>query len=164
MSIGPPVDMVIEARRTRRAMEGRLPDVDAVVERYARGESRGRRRVYILIGLIFVVCAIIGVFVPGWPTVSWAVPAAYLFSRSDERLFRWSLTNRWFGAALFEYYATGKTVPHHAKVWIVVCITVMSALSIWITTIAGDPGYGQAFIALVWAIGVYWLICRVESR
>ena len=71
--------------------------------------------------------AIIGIWVPGWPTVSWAVPAAFLFSYSSERMFRWTLMNRFFGSAMFDYYATGKTVPSQAKssnhcaYWIDVC-------------------------------------------
>ena len=78
------------------------------------------RRFYVLLGCLFILFAIIGIWVPGWPTVSWAVPAAYLFSISNERLFRWTLTNRWFGSALFDYYVTGKTLPKHVKILILI--------------------------------------------
>lgn len=142
----------------------RLNSVDEIVERYMRKSSPKQRMRYVVLGWVFVAFAIIGIWVPGWPTVSWAVPAAYLFSISDEKYFRWSLTNKFFGLALFEYYATGKTVPKHAKIWIIVAMTVMSGLSIWLATIAGDPGYGQAFIAVAWAVGVWWLSCKVQSR
>jgi len=40
----------------------------------------------------------------------------------------------------------------------------MSAISIHITTLAGDPGYGQVTIAIVWAIGVWWLWVKVPTR
>lgn len=142
----------------------RMDSVDEIVERYMRKSSPKQRMRYVVLGWVFVAFAIIGIWVPGWPTVSWAVPAAYLFSISDEKYFRWSLTNKFFGPALFEYYATGKTVPKHAKIWIIVTMTVMSGLSIWLTTLAGDPGYGQAFIAVAWAVGVWWLSCKVQSR
>jgi len=157
-------------RRRNRAVDGdamgqrRLKTVDEIVERYARRSTPVRRRIYVAVGCIFVVFAIIGIWVPGWPTVSWAVPAAYLFSLSNQRLFRWTLTNRFFGSAMFDYYATGKTVPKHAKMMIIAAITVMSAFSIWLATIAGDPGYGQVFIAIAWAIGVWWLAVKVETR
>jgi uncharacterized membrane protein YbaN (DUF454 family) len=141
-----------------------LATVDAIVEKYSRKSTPLKRRLYVVIGCIFIVCAIIGIWVPGWPTVSWAVPAAYLFSHSNENLFRWTLTNRWFGSALFDYYSTGKTLPRHVKTWIIVFITVMSVFSIWITTIAGDPGYGQAFIAVVWLIGVWFINSKVKTR
>ena len=142
----------------------RMDSVDEIVERYMRKSSPKQRMRYVVLGWVLVAFAIIGIWVPGWPTVSWAVPAAYLFSISDEKYFRWSLTNKFFGPALFEYYATGKTVPKHAKIWIIVAMTVMSGLSIWLATIAGDPGYGQAFIAVAWAVGVWWLSCKVQSR
>lgn len=145
-------------------VDRRLESVDEIVERYMRKSSPRQMMRYIVLGWVFVAFAIIGIWVPGWPTVSWAVPAAYLFSISDEKYFRWSLTNKFFGPALFDYYATGKTVPKHAKIWIIVTMTVMTGVSIWITTIAGDPGYGQAFIAMVWIVGVWWLTCKVKSR
>ena len=141
-----------------------LTSVDAVVEQYSRKSTPLKRRLYVSIGFIFIICAIIGIWIPGWPTVSWAVPAAYLFSHSNEKLFRWTLTNRWFGSALFEYYSTGKTLPKHVKTWIIVFITIMSAVSIWITDLAGDPGYGQAFIAIVWLIGVWFIYSKVKTR
>jgi len=142
----------------------RLESVDEIVERYMRKSSTKQRMRCVVLGWVFVAFAIIGIWVPGWPTVSWAVPAAYLFSISDEKYFRWSLTNKFFGPALFEYYATGKTIPKHAKIWIIVTMTVMSGLSIWLATIAGDPGYGQAFIAVAWAVGFWWLVYKVDSR
>jgi uncharacterized membrane protein YbaN (DUF454 family) len=138
--------------------------VDAIVEQYSRKSTPMKRRLYVSLGFIFIVCAIIGIWIPGWPTVSWAVPAAYLFSLSNEKLFRWTLTNRWFGSALFDYYSTGKTLPKHVKTWIIVFITIMSAISIWVTTLAGDPGYGQAFIVIVWLIGVWFINSKVKTR
>lgn len=142
----------------------RLASVDEVIAKYARKTSPLKRRIYVGIGAIFVGCAFIGIFVPGWPTVSWMVPAAYLFSISDERFFRWTLTNRFVGEKVFEYYANGKTLPRHAKTAIITFITIMSAISIYVTTITGDPGYGQATIALVWAVGVWWLWKKVPAR
>lgn len=141
-----------------------LTSVDVIVEQYSRKSTPLKRRLFVSLGLVFIVCAIIGIWVPGWPTVSWAVPAAYLFSLSNEKLFRWTLTNRWFGSALFDYYSTGKTLPKHVKTWIIVFITIMSAISIWITDLSGDPGYGQAFIAIVWLIGVWFINSKVKTR
>tara|TARA_B110000116_G_C16762951_1_gene549375 strand:- start:110 stop:577 length:468 start_codon:yes stop_codon:yes gene_type:complete len=141
-----------------------LTSVDAIVEQYSRKSTPLKRRLCVSLGFVFIVCAIIGIWIPGWPTVSWAVPAAYLFSLSNENLFRWTLTNRWFGSALFDYYSTGKTLPRHVKTWIIVFITIMSAVSIWVTDLAGDPGYGQVTIAIVWLIGVWFINSKVKTR
>ena len=93
----------------------RLETVDDIVERYCVASSLGKSRLYVGLGSLFLAFAVIGIWIPGWPTVSWAVPAAFLFSLSSERMFRKTLTNPYFGAAMFEYYASGKTIPKHAK-------------------------------------------------
>ena len=90
--------------------------MDEIVDSYFASSSPLRSKIYVALGSLFVLFAIIGIWLPGWPTVSWAVPAAFLFSLSSEKLFRWSLTNDYFGSALFEYYATGKTLPSHVKI------------------------------------------------
>ena len=108
-------------------MEERLQSVDEIVETYSVSSSPTKSRIYSILGCIFIVFAIIGIWVPGWPTVSWAVPAAYFFSISSEKLFRWTLTNQYFGSSIFEYYATGKTLPRHAKYGIVSLIAVMAS-------------------------------------
>jgi len=141
-----------------------LESIDEIIEKYSKKSTPLWKGLYVSIGCVFIVFAIIGIWIPGWPTVSWAVPAAYLFSISNERLFRWTLTNRWFGSSLFDYYATGKTLPKHVKNLILIIITVMSIFSIWVTTLAGDPGYGQAFIIIVWIIGIYWVNWRINTR
>ena len=68
-------------------MGDRLESVDAVVEKYAVVSNPVKSRIYVGLGSIFVVFSIIGIWIPGWPTVSWAVPAAFLLSLSNEKLF-----------------------------------------------------------------------------
>ena len=80
-------------------MAERLLTVDAVVEKYCVSNNRFKSLVYQSLGIIFTLFALVGIFVPGWPTVSWAVPAAFLFSLSNEKLFRWSMTNKFFGSS-----------------------------------------------------------------
>jgi len=95
----------------------RLGSVDEIVDRYAVENSSLKSKLYIGLGSMFVIFAIAGIWIPGWPTVSWAVPAAFLFSMSSRRLFRWTLTNRFFGSAIFDYYASGKNDPKTCKIW-----------------------------------------------
>ena len=82
-----------------RSFMDRLETVDQVVEKYCVSSSPMKSRLYIGMGSLFILFAIIGIWVPGWPTVSWAVPAAFLFSLSSEKLFRKTLTNPYFGNA-----------------------------------------------------------------
>ena len=163
----------------RDAME-RLGSVDEIVDMYAVEASSLKSKVYIGLGSVFVIFAIIGIWIPGWPTVSWAVPAAFLFSLSSKRLFRWSLTNRFFGSAIFDYYASGKTIPRHAKYGIALMISLMTILStygVWAVSTRGDgtlldpstwngadPGYGSVTILAVGIFGVWYVLTKVKTR
>jgi len=161
-------------------MAERLESIDAIVERYCVASHPAKSRLYTGLGLLFVIFAIVGIWIPGWPTVSWAVPAAFLFSYSSESMFRWTLTNRYFGAAMFEYYATGKTIPKHAKYGVMAMIafmTLFSATFVWYVSTLGngelmdrstwdgaDPGYGAVTIIVAGMIGVWWLYAKVKTR
>jgi len=158
----------------------RLETVDDIVERYCVASSPGKSRLYVGLGSLFLAFAVIGIWIPGWPTVSWAVPAAFLFSLSSEKMFRLTLTNRYFGAAMFEYYATGKTMPKHAKYLTVGLIATMTSLSsyfVWHVSTRGDgvltdpaswngadPGFGAGAIILVGLIGMWYVGFKVPSR
>ena len=162
-------------------MAERLETVDAIVERYAVISSPVKSKIYIGLGSIFVVFSIIGIWIPGWPTVSWAVPAAFLFSLSNEKLFRWTLTNRFFGDAMFEYYATGKTLPRHVKVIIAGMIGLMASISayfVWYVSSKGDGAlmdsaswngadehaFGAITILIVGFLGMVYVLTMVKSR
>tara|TARA_B110001454_G_scaffold70132_1_gene68334 strand:+ start:3708 stop:4193 length:486 start_codon:yes stop_codon:yes gene_type:complete len=158
----------------------RLQTIDAVVEKYCVSSSPLKSKLYIGVGSLFVIFAIIGIWIPGWPTVSWAVPAAFLFSLSSEKLFRKTLNNTYFGTAIFDYYATGKTIPKHAKNSIILMISVMTSLSsyfVWYVSTKGDgewnnisswngadPGFGTLTIILVGIIGIWYVGMKVTTR
>ena len=158
----------------------RLDTVDEIVARYCVSSNPAKSWLYVGLGSLFLVFAVIGIWVPGWPTVSWAVPAAFLFSLSSEKMFRFTLTNRYFGNAMFEYYATGKTIPRHAKIITISSIALMSSISsffVWHLSTRGsgvisdpaswngpDPGFGPATIIIVGLIGMWYVGFRVPSR
>ena len=162
-------------------MAERLLTVDAVVEKYCVSNNKLKSLIYQSLGLMFTIFALIGIFVPGWPTVSWAVPAAFLFSLSNEKLFRWSLSNRFFGSKIFDYYATGKTLPKHVKYIIMGMVGVMTIIStyfVWYVSTKGDGklmqpstwsgadeyGMGSITIAVVGLIGILYIWFFVKTR
>ena len=154
--------------------------VDEIIDYYFEDSHPLKNKVYTVLGLLFVLFAIIGIWIPGWPTVSWAVPAAFLFSISNKKLFRWTLTNDYFGSALFKYYASGKTLPSHVKIIIVSFIFFMSIISsyfVWVVSTKGDgellapsswngadPGFGSGTIVFVGLIGIWYVLFKVKSR
>ena len=162
-------------------MAGRLETVDEIVAKYAVVSNPVKSKIYVGFGSIFVIFAVVGIWIPGWPTVSWAVPAAFLFSLSNERLFRWTLTNKFFGPSLFEYYATGKTLPRHVKIVIACMIGIMTTLSayfVWYVSTKGDGtlldmaswngadqyAFGSLTIIAVGLMGIVYVLTMVKSR
>ena len=162
-------------------MADSLLTIDAVVEKYCISNNKLKSFVYQSLGLIFTIFAFIGIFVPGWPTVSWAVPAAFLFSLSNERLFRWSLNNKFFGSKLFDYYSTGKTLPRHVKFIIMGMVGLMTTIStyfVWFVATKGDGelmypsscsgadeyGRGSITVAAVGFIGILYIWLFVKTR
>ena len=158
----------------------RLDTIDEVVEQYCVSSSTSKSRLYVVLGSILLVFAFIGIWVPGLPTVSFAVPSAFLFSISSERMFRLTLTNRYFGEAMFEYYATGKTIPLHAKYATVSLIGIMTSFSayfVWLVSTKGDgligdpsswdgadPGFGSGAIILIGLFGMWYVGFSVPTR
>ncbi|MDP6199284.1 MAG: YbaN family protein [Candidatus Poseidonia sp.] len=137
--------------------------IEAVLDEHKPSTNPIVRSLWIGFGSVFVVFAGIGVVVPGWPTSSWLVFAAYCYGRSSRKLFRWLLTNRAFGASLLRYYRSGRALPLHSKIVICGLIALVSASSIWYITKLGDPGFGQTTVAVVAIIGIWWVGWRVPT-
>ena len=148
-------------------LEGAGMDDDAIILHVLAEHKPSRnpivRLLWVSVGCLAVVFAFIGIIVPGWPTTSWLVLAAYCFARSSQKLFRWLLMNRMFGPVILEYYRSGRTLPFHSKMVICTVICVASGASIWGITQAGDPGFGQTLIVILALIGVWWVGWKVPT-
>ena len=58
----------------------KLQSVDDIVQKYSVDNKPIKRNAFIYFIRFFIfIIAVIGIWVPGWPTVSWAVPAAFFF-------------------------------------------------------------------------------------
>ena len=78
------------------------------------GETRIGRPVCAALGLLSVMLAIAGVFVPGLPTTVFVIAASYLFSRSSPTLAAWLERNRWLGPSLRRFRET-RGMPAKSK-------------------------------------------------
>lgn len=137
--------------------------LEAILDMHKPSKNPIVRWLWTGLGSIFVVFAAIGTIVPGWPTTSWLVAAGFCFGRSSRRMFRWLLTNRIFGNALLEYYKAGRALPLHSKIVIIGIISLVSAFSIYVVTKLGDPGFGQATIAIVALVGIWFVGWKVPT-
>ena len=125
---------------TRDAME-RLKSVDEIVDMYAVEASSLKQGVHRSWERIRHIRNNWDMDTRMANSIAGHVPHAFLFSLSSKRLFRWSLTNRFFGPAMFDFYASGKTIPRHAKYGIALMISLMTILStygVWAVSTRGD--------------------------
>lgn len=72
------------------------------------------RRVYLILGLVFVATGFIGAFLPILPTTPFLILAAACFARSSSRLESWLLDHPRFGLPLRAWREHG-AIPGRAK-------------------------------------------------
>jgi uncharacterized protein len=107
--------------------------------------------VYIVSGIICVILAFIGIFLPVLPTTPFLLLAAFFFARSSDRFLHWLLTNRWFGPYIRNYReGKGMTARNKAftltMLWISIGIAAIYAVSaLWLRVILFGIASGVTF-------------------
>lgn len=95
-----------------------------------------KKAFYMSLGFLFILLALIGVFLPLLPTTPFLILSAYFFSQSSDKWHQWLLANKLFGPLLHKW-ETERCMPNFAKV-----------LSISMLLIFG--GYSVVSIPLLW--------------
>lgn len=118
-----------------------------------------KRRILIGAGTLSTGLGIIGIFVPILPTTPFLLLAAACYMRSSERLYRWLINNRIFGAYV-RNYIEGKGMPVKIKMftilllWLTIALTVAFAVENMVVRI----------ILLCVAVGVTAHIALIRKR
>ena len=116
------------------------------------------RVLLLTIGLLSLVLAIIGIFLPLLPTVPLLLLAAACFARSSERFYTWLLDHPRLGP-LVRTYRDGQGIPRRAK--------ITAIIMIWVSV----PVSAFLFVPLAWvrgllfgiALGVTWYLLRLPT-
>jgi uncharacterized membrane protein YbaN (DUF454 family) len=127
-----------------------------VVEQVRLARSRAVRIVYGAVGFVFLGLGIAGQFVPGLPGTMNLLIALWFFSMSSERMYRWMLTNKYFGQQLRDYKA-GLGIPRKIKVIAVSSIVVAVTLS---TVFALDNLWVRVGVVALGIVGVWFVLSR----
>lgn len=69
----------------------------------AAGISKVRRIVYVILGSVFLLLGLTGVFLPVLPTTPFLLLTAYFYLRSSYRLYCWLINHRLFGSYINDY-------------------------------------------------------------
>jgi uncharacterized membrane protein YbaN (DUF454 family) len=114
------------------------------------------RAIYAMLGFIFLGIGIAGFYTPVLPGTINLLAAAYFFSMSSERMFRWMMTNRVFGQQLQDYRA-GLGIPRKIKMVAISSIIVSVALTV---TLALDGPWARASMVLFGLFGIWFILTR----
>ena len=88
-----------------------------------------KKTLYIILGSVFIVLAIVGVFLPLLPTTPFIILAAFFFSQSSERCHQWLLNNKVFGPILYSW-ENSRCIPAFAKTLSFSMIFIFASVSI----------------------------------
>lgn len=96
----------------------------------ARKASRIPRSLLLAVGWTSVVLGFIGVFVPGMPTTTFLLIAAWCFYRSSDKAHDWLINHRVLGPYVRDFLS-GKGMPMKSKVIAISMIWLTCGSSAW---------------------------------
>jgi uncharacterized membrane protein YbaN (DUF454 family) len=77
--------------------------------------SRLKRALWTAAGTFFLCLGVVGIVIPILPTTPFLLLAAFCYFRGSERMYKWLLSNKWFGEYI-KNYREGRGVPLKVKV------------------------------------------------
>ena len=117
-----------------------------------------KKKLYIAFGFLAVILAIIGVFIPGLPTVPFLLVALFCFERSSKKYHDMIMNNKYFGPVLQDYYS-GKGLTLSVKIKAILFLSCGMIFSIYkIQNLHARIG-----LALVW-LGVAIHIILLKTK
>ncbi len=91
-------------------------------------QSRTRKALYVIAGLVALVLALLGVVVPGLPCTPFALLSAAMFAKSSERLYNYLLNNKLLGPRI-KNYQRRKGVTKKGKIQVILLMWIMVSIS-----------------------------------
>ena len=119
---------------------------------------RFRRRILIILGTIFTIIGIIGIFVPILPTTPFLLLAAACYIRSSDRFYRWLINNRFFGEYI-RNYMEHRGMPLRIKILTISILWMTIGISVCII-----QNLAIRIVLLLVAIGVTLHIIYIRAR
>jgi len=89
-----------------------------------------KKKLYIAFGFLAVALAIVGIFIPGLPTVPFLLVALFCFERSSKKYHDMIMNNKYFGPVLQDYYS-GKGLTSSVKIKAILFLSCGMIFSIY---------------------------------
>ena len=117
-----------------------------------------KKKLYITFGFLAVALAIVGVFIPGLPTVPFLLVALFCFERSSKKYHDMIMNNKYFGPVLQDYYS-GKGLTPSVKIKAILFLSCGMIFSIYKI----QNLYARIALAIVW-LGVAIHIILLKTK
>jgi putative membrane protein len=119
-----------------------------------------KKKLYIAFGFLAVALAIIGVFIPGLPTVPFLLVALFCFERSSKKYHDMIMNNKYFGPVLQDYYS-GKGLTLSIKIKAILFLTCGIAFSIYKI----QNLHARIALAVVWlGVAIHIILLKTKEK
>ena len=116
-----------------------------------------KRIAALILACFFLALSVIGIFLPGLPTVPFLLLAAWFAARGSERLHQWLYAHPRFGKLLNDWNEHG-AISRKSKLAAVLMLTVSWTVMFWIS----DNALMIAGLGLLFIVVGSWLVTRPE--
>ena len=117
-----------------------------------------KKKLYITFGFLAVALVIVGVFIPGLPTVPFLLVALFCFERSSKKYHDMIMNNKYFGPVLQDYYS-GKGLTSSVKIKAILFLSYGMIFSIYKI----QNLHARIALAIVW-LGVAIHIILLKTK
>ncbi len=119
--------------------------------------DRMKKALYMSLGFLFIILAILGVFLPLLPTTPFIILAAFLFSKSSDRWHQWLLSNRVFGPILNKWECS-RCIPRFAKMLSFSMIALFGSFSV-----VSIPFLWLKVVTILLIAYAYYFIANIQT-
>ena len=118
-----------------------------------------KKKLYIAFGFLAVALAIIGVFIPGLPTVPFLLVALFCFERSSKKYHDMIMNNKYFGPVLQDYYS-GKGLTSSVKIKAILFLSCGMIFSIYKI----QNLHARIALTIVWlAVAIHIILLKTKK-
>ena len=119
-----------------------------------------KKKLYIAFGFLAVALAIIGVFIPGLPTVPFLLVALFCFERSSKKYHDMIMNNKYFGPVLQDYYS-GKGLTSSIKIKAISFLSCGMTFSIYKI----QNLHARIALAIVWlGVAIHIILLKTKEK
>jgi uncharacterized membrane protein YbaN (DUF454 family) len=83
---------------------------------------------FVMAGFIFVALAVAGIILPVLPATPFLLAASFCFLKGSARLYRWIMTNRFFGPRIERIRGAGLTAKEKISIYLFACAFIIPVI------------------------------------